>query len=427
MPIPITMPALSPTMTEGNLAKWLRAEGDRISPGDVIAEIETDKATMEVEAVDEGVLAKILVGEGSEGVAVNSVIALLLEEGEDEGALESYRAAPAAPAAALPVAADGPAPPPAAPAATNAAPLATTAPAGAGDGGRIKASPLARRMALQADIDLAQIAGSGPHGRIVKADIEAVLGRAPAAVAAPAARAPAPAAARPPAAEVPHTNMRRVIARRLTEAKRDIPHFYMSLDCQVDALLELRKTLNGKAEAAELGHKLSLNDLVIRATALALRKVPEVNVSWTDEVLLKHDTVDLSVAVAVAGGLVTPVIRDADRKGLAEISGEMKELAGRAHEGKLLPEEYQGGTFSISNLGMFGVREFAAVINPPQSAILAVGQALERPVVKDGALATATVMTVTLSVDHRAVDGAVGAGFLAAFRGLVEDPLTMLL
>ena len=416
MPIPITMPALSPTMTEGNLAKWLRAEGDRISPGDVIAEIETDKATMEVEAVDEGVLAKILVGEGSEGVAVNSVIALLLEEGEDEGALESYRAAPAAPPAALPAAA-----------AANAEPLATAAPAGAGDGGRIKASPLARRMALQADIDLAQIAGSGPHGRIVKADIEAVLGRAPAVVAAPAARAPAPAAARSPVAEVPHTNMRRVIARRLTEAKRDIPHFYLSLDCEVDALLELRKTLNGKAEAAEPGHKLSLNDLVIRATALALRKVPEVNVSWTDEVLLKHDAVDLSVAVAVAGGLVTPVIRDADRKGLAEISGEMKELSGRAHEGKLLPEEYQGGTFSISNLGMFGVREFAAVINPPQSAILAVGQALERPVVKDGALATATVMTVTLSVDHRAVDGAVAAGFLAAFRGLVEDPLTMLL
>ena len=429
MPIPITMPALSPTMTEGNLAKWLRAEGDRISAGDVIAEIETDKATMEVEAVDEGVLAKILVGEGSEGVAVNSVIALLLEEGEDEGALESYRAAPAAPAAASPAAADGPVPPAAA-AATSAAPPVpqTAAPAAGGDGGRVKASPLARRMARQADIDLAQIAGSGPHGRIVKSDIEAVLGRAPAAVAAPAAApAPAPAAARAPAAEVPHTNMRRVIARRLTEAKRDIPHFYLSLDCEVDALLELRKTLNAKVEAAEPGHKLSLNDLVIRAAALALRKVPEVNVSWTDEVLLKHDTVDLSVAVALEGGLVTPVIRDADRKGLAEISREMKELAGRAREGKLLPEEYQGGTFSISNLGMFGVREFAAVINPPQSAILAVGQALERPVVKDGALATATVMTVTLSVDHRAVDGALGAVFLAAFRGLVEDPLTMLL
>ena len=429
MPIPITMPALSPTMTEGNLAKWLRAEGDRISAGDVIAEIETDKATMEVEAVDEGVLAKILVGEGSEGVAVNSVIALLLEEGEDEGALESYRAAPAAPAAASPAAADGPAPP--ADAAAGPAPTVppTAAPAAGGDGGRIKASPLARRMARQADIDLAQVAGSGPHGRIVKTDIEAVLGRAPAPVAAPGAAqaAPAPAAAHAPAAEVPHTNMRRVIARRLTEAKRDIPHFYLSLDCEVDALLELRKTLNGKAEAAEPGHKLSLNDLVIRAAALALRKVPEVNVSWTDEVLLRHDTVDLSVAVAVAGGLLTPVIRDADRKGLAEISREMKELAGRAREGKLLPEEYQGGTFSISNLGMFGVREFAAVINPPQSAILAVGQALERPVVKDGALATATVMTVTLSVDHRAVDGALGAGYLAAFRGLVEDPLTMLL
>ena len=426
MPIPITMPALSPTMTEGNLAKWLKAEGDQVAPGDVIAEIETDKATMEVEAVDEGVLGKILVNEGTEGVAVNSVIALLLEEGEDDGALADFQAASPAPAVAPvepspdadPELLSAPAP----------APAAAPAPV-AGDSGRVKASPLARRMAQQANIDLSTVNGSGPHGRVVKADIEAALGKVPAAAAAPAVSpvAAAVAALGPAPTEIPHTNMRKVIARRLTEAKQEIPHFYLSLDCEVDKLLELRKTLNAKAEAEDLGYKLSVNDFVIRAAALALRKVPDANVSWTDDVLLKHNVVDLSIAVAIEGGLITPIIRNTDQKGLATISNEIRELAGRAREGKLMPEEYQGGTFSISNLGMFGIREFAAVINPPQSAILAVGRSEERPVVKDGALAIATIMTVTLSVDHRAVDGALGAQYLNAFQGLIEDPLTMLL
>ena len=437
MPIPITMPALSPTMTEGNLAKWLKGEGDQVVPGDVIAEIETDKATMEVEAVDEGVLAKILINEGTEGVAVNSVIALLLEEGEGDGALADFQASSPEPAAhALdpdPEHAAAPVPPPE-PAAAPVPPPPELLPAAApvtvaDEGGRVKASPLARRMAQQANIDLATVNGSGPHGRVVKVDIQAALGKVRAAAAGPAVLPVAAAMAAPGQApmEIPHTNMRKVIARRLTEAKREIPHFYLSLDCEVDKLLELRKTLNAKAKAEDLGYKLSVNDFVIRAAALALRKIPDVNVSWTDDALLKHNVVDLSIAVSIAGGLITPIIRNADQKGLATISNEMRELAGRAREGKLMPEEYQGGTFSISNLGMFGISEFAAVINPPQSAIIAVGRSQERPVVKDGALAIATIMTVTLSVDHRTVDGALGAQYLNAFQGLIEDPLTMLL
>ena len=426
MPIPITMPALSPTMTEGNLAKWLKAEGDSVTAGDIIAEIETDKATMEVEAVDEGVLAKILINEGTEGVAVNSVIALLLEEGEEDSALDGYQtAAPPTPAAPAAAAAPAPPPPPE-PVAVPPAPSVTVA-EGA-DGARVKASPLARRMAQQAGLALAHVNGSGPQGRVVKADIEAALGKAPAAASIPAAAPAAPTSDGAVApTEIPHTNMRKVIARRLTEAKQQIPHFYLSLDCEVDKLLAMRKELNEKAANEDLGYKISVNDFVIRAAALALRKVPDANVSWTDEVLLKHNVVDVSIAVSIEGGLITPIIRNTDQKGLATISKEMKELAGRAREGKLLPEEYQGGTFSISNLGMFGIREFAAVINPPQGAILAVGRSEERPVVRDGALAVATIMTVTLSVDHRAVDGALGAQYLAAFRGLIEDPLTMLL
>ena len=426
MPIPITMPALSPTMTEGNLAKWLKAEGDSVTAGDIIAEIETDKATMEVEAVDEGVLAKILINEGTEGVAVNSVIALLLEEGEEDSALDGYQT-PAPPTPAAPAAAAAPAPAPRPePVAVPPAPTVTVA-EGA-DGARVKASPLARRMAQQAGLDLANVNGSGPQGRVVKADIEAALGKAPAAASIPAAAPAAPTSGGALApTEIPHTNMRKVIARRLTEAKQQIPHFYLSLDCEVDKLLAMRKELNEKAANEDLGYKISVNDFVIRAAALALRKVPDANVSWTDEVLLKHNVVDVSIAVSIEGGLITPIIRNTDQKGLATISNEMKELAGRAREGKLLPEEYQGGTFSISNLGMFGIREFAAVINPPQGAILAVGRSEERPVVRDGALAVATIMTVTLSVDHRAVDGALGAQYLAAFRGLIEDPLTMLL
>ena len=412
MPIPITMPALSPTMTDGNLAKWLKAEGEAIAIGDVIAEIETDKATMEVEAVDEGVLAKILVPEGSENVAVNAVIGLILQEGEDAAAVESFAAdqpAPAAPAQAPPVAAPAPAAPQPA------------------SGERIKASPLARRMAQQAGLDLAALTGSGPQGRIVKADIDAALaGKAP----APAAAAPQPVAGAVPAAaptEIPHTTMRKTIARRLVEAKQVVPHIYLTIDCEIDELLALRKNLNGRAEERGEDYKLSVNDFVVRAVALALRKVPRVNASWTDEAMLMHATADVAVAVALEDGLITPIIRNADQKGLATISREVKELAGRAREGKLMPEEYQGGTFSVSNLGMFGIREFSAIINPPHAAILAIGAGQQRPVVKDGALAVATVMSCTVSADHRVVDGSVAAEFLQAFKGYVDDPLSMLL
>ena len=451
MPTQILMPALSPTMTEGKLAKWLKKEGDKVAPGDVLAEIETDKATMEVEAVDEGVIGRLLVAEGTEGVAINTPIALLIGEGESAEAAAGPTAAsaprptPAPKAAAAPPPAAAAAPSPAvkpAPAAAAPAP----SPSRGNGAGRIFASPLARRMAQQAGLDLTALRGSGPHGRIVKADVEAaVAGGAPAA--RPAARptpveapAPRPAAkptpaprpvvelpGMPPYTELPHSSMRKVIARRLTEAKQQQPHFYLSIDCELDALLKLRQELNAKAPDGKGAYKLSVNDLVIKAAALALRKVPAANASWTDEAIRLYQRADISVAVAISNGLITPVIRAADQKGLAEISNEMKELAGRAREGKLKPEEYQGGTFSISNLGMYGIREFAAVINPPQGAILAVGAGEQRPIVKDGALAIAMVMTCTLSVDHRAVDGAVGAEFLAAFKKLVEAPLTMLL
>ena len=430
MPIPITMPALSPTMTEGNLAKWVKAEGDTVSAGDVIAEIETDKATMEVEAVDEGKLAKILVPEGSESVAVNTVIGLLLEEDEDESSLGDYQAAaPAAAAAAAPAPQPSePAPtaqavpPSAAPAAAAAPPPPAPQPSAAGE--RIKASPLARRMAQQAGLDIAPLTGTGPHGRIVKADIDAALGKA--ALAPPAAPAPAPAAAVAEAAtEVPHNAMRKVIARRLVEAKQTIPHIYLTIDCEIDELLKLRKTLNDRA--ADGAYKLSVNDFIVRAAALALRKVPRVNASWTDTAILLHDSADVAIAVALEDGLITPIIRNADGKGLAAISNETKELAGRARSGKLMPDEYQGGTFSVSNLGMFGTKSFSAVINPPHAAILAVGVGAQQAVVKDGALAVATVMSCTISADHRVIDGAVAAEFLAFFKSLIDDPLSMLL
>ena len=420
----ILMPALSPTMTEGTLARWLKKEGDAIKAGDVIAEIETDKATMEVEAVDEGILGKILVVDGTAGVKVNDPIAVLVEKGE------------AVPAAA-PVASTAPtAPAPvAAPAPSASAPAA--APASHAAGERIFASPLARRMALQAGIDLASVAGSGPNGRIVKADIEAARQR-PAALAAVAAAAPVPAAAPPapkPAAPitaphtlVPNSSMRKVIARRLTEAKQTVPHFYVSMDIELDALLKLRADLNARSAKDGPGaFKLSVNDLIIKAAAITLRRVPRVNSSYTEDNVVLYDDVDISVAVSIADGLITPIIRKADQKGLAAISNEMKELAGRAKAGKLKPEEFQGGGFSISNMGMFGVSSFAAIINPPQSAILAVGAGTQRPVVKDGALAIATVMTCTLSVDHRVVDGALGAEWLAAFKTIVEDPLSLML
>ena len=427
MPISVLMPALSPTMTEGKLAKWLKKAGDTISSGDLIAEIETDKATMEVEAADEGILGKILVPEGTEGVAVNTPIALILEEGEDASALAA--ASPAKTAA------------PKAEAQKAAAPAAPPAPrpAGASAGsGRKFASPLARRLAAEAGIDLAAITGSGPHGRIVKADIDgAKAGGLPIrrleAVPAPAIAAMAPSPAAGPIlpsgafTAVPNSTIRKVIAKRLGEAKREIPHYYLTIDCDIDALMTLRQDLNARSPEGKGTYKLSVNDFVIRAIALALRRMPAVNASWTDAAILRYNSVDISVAVATPNGLITPIVRNADNKGLAAISNEVKELAGRAREGKLKPEEYQGGGFSISNLGMYGIREFAAVINPPQSCILAVGAGEQRAVVKKGALAIATVMTCTLSADHRSVDGALAAEFLGVFKKLIEEPLTMML
>ncbi|MBO0735167.1 MAG: pyruvate dehydrogenase complex dihydrolipoamide acetyltransferase [Alphaproteobacteria bacterium] len=427
MPIEILMPALSPTMTEGNLAKWLKKEGDEVHSGDVLAEIETDKATMEFEAVDDGRVGKILVPEGAQGVKVNQPIALLLGEDEDASALESFT--PKAPeAASAPAKRIDDEPAPAAP------------PSVVRGNGRIFASPLARRMAQQAGLDLGAITGSGPQGRIVKVDIEAALSAARAAPARPpatpraqpAAPIPSPAlskerilalAGNPPYTERPLTAMRRVIARRLTESKQTVPHFYLSVDCEIDELLKFRVELNAKSEA----YRISVNDFVIRAAALALRQVPAANASWSEDAILLWESVDIAVAVALEDGLITPVVRNADRKGLAAIANETRDLAARARAGKLKLEEFQGGTFSISNLGMFGVRDFAAVINPPHGGILAVGAGEQRPVVRNGALSIATVMSCTLACDHRVVDGAVGAQFLAAFKKLVEDPLTMLL
>ena len=440
MPVKILMPALSPTMTEGKLAKWLVGEGEEVNSGDVIAEIETDKATMEVEAVEEGKLGKILVPEGTEGVAVNTVIALLLEEGEDDSALDGadVLAAPSGGNGGTPPAATEPAAPaPSAPAPQSAAaPAAPAAPAPqpAASGERIIASPLARRMASQAGLDLAGVSGTGPNGRIVKADVEAAIAGGASAAPAAASAAPAVAPAAPTTAEkLPFepefelealSTMRKTIARRLTESKQQVPHFYLTVDCEIDELLALRKTLNEKGDGA---YKLSVNDLVIKAAAIALRRVPKANASWTDEGVKLYKSADIAVAVAIDGGLITPVVRQADNKGMETISSEMKELSARARDGKLGPEEYQGGTFSISNLGMYGIKDFCAVINPPQACILAVGAGEQRPVVKDGALAVATVMSCTLSVDHRAVDGAIGAEYLGAFKTLIEDPLNMLL
>ena len=434
MAINILMPALSPTMTEGTLARWLKKQGDAVKAGDVIAEIETDKATMEVEAVDEGVLGKILVADGTEGVKVNAPIAILVQEGE---------AVPdGAPAAS-------PAPAPAAAAAPEAAkvaeqdaqaPKAAAAPASNGHdkGERIFASPLAKRIATETGVDLKGINGSGPNGRIVRADVEAaksVPAAAPAPVAAapPAkpAAAPAPtkaAAITAPHSLVPHTGMRRVIAKRLTESKQTVPHFYLTMDIELDALLKLRGELNARSAKDGAGaFKLSVNDMVIKAAAIALRRVPKVNASFTEDGVAFYEDVDISVAVAIPDGLITPIIRRADQKGLATISNEMKDLGLRARAGKLKPEEFQGGGFSVSNLGMFGVKDFQAIINPPQAAILAVGAGEPRPVVKDGALAVATVMSATLSVDHRVVDGALGAEWLQAFKAIIQEPLNLML
>ncbi len=443
MPINITMPALSPTMEEGNLAKWLVKEGDRIAPGDVIAEIETDKATMEVEAVDEGTVAKIVVPAGTEGVKVNALIAVLAVEGEDvdkagEGIGEEEVKPSAAKEAPKPAEAARPAPQAAAP----APPPAAVAPATNGDA-RTFASPLARRIAREAGLDVAGVKGSGPHGRVVKADVEAAIASGASGKAAPAQAAQP--AGKPMADDqvlklfpegsfelVPHDGMRKTIARRLVEAKSTIPHFYLTLDCDLDALLKLRAELNAaapvkKTDKGEVpAYKLSVNDMIIKALALALMEVPDANVSWTDANMVRHRHADVGVAVSIPGGLITPIIRRAEEKTLSVISNEMKDLAGRARGRKLKPEEYQGGTTAVSNLGMFGVKDFAAVINPPHATILAVGAGEERAVVRNGEVKIATVVSVTLSTDHRAVDGALGAELLGAFRRRIENPMGML-
>jgi pyruvate dehydrogenase E2 component (dihydrolipoamide acetyltransferase) len=421
MAIDILMPALSPTMEEGVLAKWHIKVGDVLKSGDIMCEIETDKATMEVEAVDEGKVLEILVAEGTQGVKVNAVIARIEGEGD---ALPKAPAAPA-PAAAAPAVAPTPV-------AVASAPVAT-------DGSRIMASPLAKRIAEAAGINLAQVTGTGPHGRIVKADVEAARGQAPqpAAVAALASPTAAPTAAPAPRAPsplpyadgtydiVPLDGMRRTIARRMTESFRDVPHFPLNIDLEIDKLLELRKQLNqvGAAQNA----KVSVNDLVIKAAALACKRVPAANASYTPDGILIHHNADIAVAVAIDGGLITPVIRKAETKGLAAISDEMKSLADKARNRKLMPEDYAGGTFSISNLGMMGIKSFMSIINEPQGCILSVGAGEQRPVVKNGALAIATVMSVTLTCDHRVVDGAIGSAWLAAFKSLIEEPIGLML
>ena len=423
MAINILMPALSPTMTEGKLAKWHVKVGDQVKSGQVLCEIETDKATMEVEAVDEGRIGQILVPEGTEGVAVNAVIAVLLEDGET--------AAPAAAPAAATAPAAIPAAPVAAPAATAPQAAAPAAPAVAASGSRIFASPLAKRIAADKGLDLSRIKGSGPGGRIVKADVEqAKPGPAPAASPAPAApRGPASVAPQPiPTApgdqRIPHTAIRKVIARRMLESKQQVPHFYLTVELEIDALLAARQAINDVVR--KQGAKVSVNDMIIKASAKALRDHPECNASWSEDEMIQYGAVDISVAVATDRGLITPIVRNADMKGLAQISNEMKDLAARAKVGKLKLEEFQGGGFTISNLGMFGVKDFAAIINPPQAMILAVGVGEERVVVRKGQMVVRNMMNCTLAVDHRVVDGAMGAQWLQSLRAYVEQPAAML-
>jgi pyruvate dehydrogenase E2 component (dihydrolipoamide acetyltransferase) len=453
MPIELLMPALSPTMTEGKLAKWSKKEGDAVKAGDVIAEIETDKATMEFEAVDEGTLGKILVPEGAENIAVNQPIAILLEEGEDKSALDKAAKSP------MPKKTEAPAKAEAKPEATASAAPALTPPkavpsvpplpqagegkrreAAPGEGGRIFVSPLARRLAEQAKLDLRGVTGTGPHGRVVRHDVEAALkgggtqnAPAPAPAAAPFTP-PAPGggplskaavyalSGNTPFTEIPMTGMRRTVARRMVESKTTVPHFYLTLDCDIDPLMRIRTDL---AEAG--GTKLSVNDFVIKAAALALRKVPRANASYSDDGILLWSEVNIAVAVALDDGLITPIIKNADTKRLPEISAEIKDLGTRARAGKLKLGEFQGGTFSLSNLGMYGIKDFAAVINPPQGCILAVGAGEPRPVVRNGALAVGTVMSCTLACDHRVVDGAVGAQYMAALKQIIEHPAVLLL
>ncbi len=447
MPTNILMPALSPTMEKGNLAKWLKKEGDKIKSGDVIAEIETDKATMEYEAVDEGTLAKIVVPEGTQDVAVNSVIAVLAGEGEDVKTVaagakaapgpksaEVPKAQPAPPKAAAPVTQPAASPRPAAPPTSQLAAVT---------GNRIFSSPLARRLAKEAGVDLSRVQGSGPHGRVIARDIEdAKSGKGLRAPGAAPAAAPAGAPIAPTMSDKqilalyeegtydfePHDGMRRTIAQRLTASVQTIPHFYETMDCDIGKLVAAREEINAAAPKDKDGkpaYKLSVNDFVIKALALALQRVPDANVSWTEAGMLKHKHSDVGVAVALPGGLITPIVRNAEGKSLSAISNEMRDLAARARARKLKPHEYQGGTTSVSNLGMYGIKDFTAVINPPQSTILAVGTGEERAVVRNGQLAVATIMSVTLSCDHRAVDGALGAELIVAFKKLIENPVMM--
>jgi pyruvate dehydrogenase E2 component (dihydrolipoamide acetyltransferase) len=458
MPTNILMPALSPTMEKGNLAKWLKKEGDTIKSGDILAEIETDKATMEVEAIDEGVLAKIVVPEGTADVPVNDVIAVIAGEGEDAKAVGAAGAAPPARQADDKAKAEAPKQEEKAtpvPASTNGsgqkAPqqAATPEPQAQTNGaGRVFASPLARRLAKEGGLDLAAIQGSGPYGRIVERDVKGAIEGGTAKKAqpgAPAAQAGAPAPKLAPAGmsddivkkmfepgsfeEVPHDGMRKTIARRLTEAKQTIPHFYLTVDCDIDALLKLREQVNASAQKDKDGKpafKVSVNDMVIKALALALTRTPGSNVTFTENAMLHHKHADISVAVAIPGGLITPVIRKADTLTLSGIANAMKDFAKRAKDRKLKPEEYQGGTSAVSNLGMFGIKDFVAVINPPQSSIIAVGMGEKRAVVKNGEIVVGNVMSVTISCDHRAMDGAKGAELIAAFKQLIENPMAML-
>lgn len=432
MPVSILMPALSPTMTEGTLSKWVKKEGDTVEAGDVIAEIETDKATMEVEAVDEGKIAKILVEEGTSGVAVNKMIAVLLEEDEDESALEAFLKEGAKSqdnsATTSPNNQDDDKP-----AESKAVSTASASQDSGSNSDRVKASPLAKRLAKDYGIDLSRVSGTGPKGRVVKADVEKAKSSGNMS-AQSSSRGAIPAPQGPDARQladmlgmsyeaVANNNMRKTIASRLLESKQTVPHFYLTIECRIDALLDVRKQLN---DAADGSYKLSVNDFVIKACALALKKVPAANASWTDSHILNYDNADISVAVATDNGLITPIIHEAENKSLQDISSSMKDLAGRAREGKLKPQEYQGGTFSISNLGMFGVKEFSAIINPPQACILAVGAGVKSPVVMpDGQLGAGTLMNCTLSCDHRVVDGAVGAQFLQAFQDFIEHPVKM--
>ncbi|HEX2352492.1 MAG TPA: pyruvate dehydrogenase complex dihydrolipoamide acetyltransferase [Xanthobacteraceae bacterium] len=465
MPVNILMPALSPTMEKGNLSKWFKKEGDKVKPGDVIAEIETDKATMEYEAVDEGTLAKIVVPEGTQDVPVQSLIAVLAEEGEDvkaaaaaagKGAPAPVKPASSKPASAPPPptntsARPAPAPAPKTGETQRTPPQTPQAPAlqrGDGEGigvartNRVFSSPLARRLAKEAGIDLARIQGSGPHGRVIARDVEAAKsGRGIKAPAAPAAAAAAAAVVQAPADEkiialfepgsydaVPHDGIRKLIARRLLEAKLTIPHFYLTLDCNIGKLLAAREEINAAAPNDKEGkpaYKISVNDFVIKALALALQRVPDANVTWTEGAMLRHKHSDIGVAVSIPGGLITPVVRHAEQKSLSVISNEMKDFAARARARRLAPHEYQGGTSAVSNLGMYGIKEFYAIINPPHATILSVGTGEERAVVRNGMIEAAQMMTVGLATDHRAVDGALGAVLLNAFRALIENPVMM--